>query len=266
MSYSTQLEKEVRDAYVFLRTNNQSIPSETLDFMLQASIEKIVKMENYESEKQTVKFNKILIDYTHTPIEKTQTKKPTILKELKKISDVYLNKKDYISYGQINRAIDVVEDYTGESEASEEDEIKSLLMENFHISNEQFARMAEEIINLRKEKKILESDSSDKLKLLNNTNVIDLLVICYEETKLEKNKSFLDVKYGIKKYFEKGNNNEPSHFRPSQSVATLYLNENAFKKLEYIKGRGFIRDFPKEMPDSEWVGAVLDLLQETGNL
>lgn len=34
-----------------------------------------------------------------------------VLKYLKKISDFYFEKKDYISSGQINRAIDIVEDY-----------------------------------------------------------------------------------------------------------------------------------------------------------
>lgn len=36
-----QLEREVREAYIFLREKNHSIPSETLDFMLNASLEKI---------------------------------------------------------------------------------------------------------------------------------------------------------------------------------------------------------------------------------
>lgn len=39
--------------------------------------------------------------------------KETLLQALKHISDVYFNKKDYISAGQINRAMDVVEDYDG---------------------------------------------------------------------------------------------------------------------------------------------------------
>lgn len=40
--------------------------------------------------------------------------KQELLKALKHISDTYLKKKDYISAGQINRAIDVVEDFDGE--------------------------------------------------------------------------------------------------------------------------------------------------------
>lgn len=39
--------------------------------------------------------------------------KEGLLKALKHISDVYFKKQDYISYGQINRAIDVVEDFDG---------------------------------------------------------------------------------------------------------------------------------------------------------
>lgn len=146
MSYSTQLEKEVRDAYVFLRKNNQSIPSETLDFMLQASIEKIVKIENPQVGKNTEDINKVLV-------------------------------------------------------------------EAFHTSNEQFIKMYEEIVKLRK----VNEEQFNALRSIPKTN-------------------------------------------------TLVLNENAQKKLEYIKGRGFIKNFPKEMPNAEWVGAVLDLLEETGEL
>ncbi|MGK0175658.1 MAG: hypothetical protein ACI9AT_002045 [Ulvibacter sp.] len=36
-----QLEKEIREAYIFLREKNHTIPSETLQFMLDASIEKL---------------------------------------------------------------------------------------------------------------------------------------------------------------------------------------------------------------------------------
>lgn len=146
MSYNTQLEKEIREAYVFLREKNQSIPSETLDFMLQASIEKIVKMENPQVDKNTEEMNKVL-------------------------------------------------------------------MEAFHTSNEQFIKMYEEIVKLRK------------------VNEEQWNLLC-------------------------------SIPKPN----TLVLNEKAQKKLEYIKGNGFIRNFPKAMPTAEWVGAVLDLLEETGNL
>lgn len=54
-------------------------------------------------------------------------KKQHLIQELKKISKAYFDKKDYISAGQINLAIDVIEDYelpnipkniTGSSEAS----------------------------------------------------------------------------------------------------------------------------------------------------
>lgn len=39
--------------------------------------------------------------------------KELLLKTLKHISDAYFDKKDYISAGQINRAIDVLNDYDG---------------------------------------------------------------------------------------------------------------------------------------------------------
>ena len=41
MSYKIQTEKEIREAYIFLRETNHSIPSETLQFMLDASLEKL---------------------------------------------------------------------------------------------------------------------------------------------------------------------------------------------------------------------------------
>jgi len=40
MSYKSNLEKEIREAYTFLRTNNQSISDDTLDFILAAALEK----------------------------------------------------------------------------------------------------------------------------------------------------------------------------------------------------------------------------------
>jgi len=36
-----QKEKEIREAYTFLREKNMSVPSETLQFMLDASLEKL---------------------------------------------------------------------------------------------------------------------------------------------------------------------------------------------------------------------------------
>ncbi len=50
---------------------------------------------------------------------------------------------------------------------------------------------------------------------------------------------------------------------PEVKEPTLTLNEKATKKLEYITGAGFIRDFPNSSPSLEWVGAVLDFLEET---
>ncbi len=41
MSAKSQLKKEIREAYLFLREKNQTIPSDTLEFMLNASLEKV---------------------------------------------------------------------------------------------------------------------------------------------------------------------------------------------------------------------------------
>ncbi len=57
-------------------------------------------------------------------------KKEKLLKALKHISDTYLNNKDYISAGQINRAIDIVEDFDGEIPEENKEEI-NYLKENY---------------------------------------------------------------------------------------------------------------------------------------
>jgi len=41
MSAIQQVEKEIREAVVFLREHNHTIPSETIEFMKQASLEKL---------------------------------------------------------------------------------------------------------------------------------------------------------------------------------------------------------------------------------
>jgi hypothetical protein len=38
-------ESAIREAYTFLRTNNTSIPDEVLQFMLEASLEKLKEIE-----------------------------------------------------------------------------------------------------------------------------------------------------------------------------------------------------------------------------
>jgi len=47
-----QLEKEIREAIVFLRTKNQTIPSETIEFMKVASLEKLHKKSVWISVKE----------------------------------------------------------------------------------------------------------------------------------------------------------------------------------------------------------------------
>jgi len=41
-----QLEKEIREAIVFLRENNQTIPSETIEFMKQSSLDALKELNN----------------------------------------------------------------------------------------------------------------------------------------------------------------------------------------------------------------------------
>ena len=50
MSAIQQVEKEIREAVVFLREHNHTIPSETIEFMKQASLEKLnsdVELKTY---------------------------------------------------------------------------------------------------------------------------------------------------------------------------------------------------------------------------
>lgn len=49
MGYLSQTEKEIRDAYTFLRHKNNTISSETLQFMLDASLEKLSRPTNGET-------------------------------------------------------------------------------------------------------------------------------------------------------------------------------------------------------------------------
>lgn len=53
MSYIKQTEKEVREAYLFLRNNNHTVPSETLQFMLDASLEKLKALSIFGVGKQS---------------------------------------------------------------------------------------------------------------------------------------------------------------------------------------------------------------------
>ena len=41
MSAKTQLEKEIREAIIFLREHNNTIPSETIEYMKQASLSQL---------------------------------------------------------------------------------------------------------------------------------------------------------------------------------------------------------------------------------
>lgn len=41
MSAKTQIEKEIREAVVFLREHNHTIPSETIEYMKQASLSQL---------------------------------------------------------------------------------------------------------------------------------------------------------------------------------------------------------------------------------
>lgn len=48
MTASQQLENEILEAVIFLRTENHSIPSETIEFMKQASLDKLNNHPDHE--------------------------------------------------------------------------------------------------------------------------------------------------------------------------------------------------------------------------
>jgi len=45
-----QIRIEVKEAYMFLRKENSTVPSETLQFMLDASLEKLEVMEKFKKD------------------------------------------------------------------------------------------------------------------------------------------------------------------------------------------------------------------------
>jgi hypothetical protein len=60
------LEKQIREAYIFLREKNMTIPSDTLQFMLDASLEKLKNIETKDSE--VVDYNSLFIEkYNEEP-------------------------------------------------------------------------------------------------------------------------------------------------------------------------------------------------------
>lgn len=54
MSAKQQLKKEIREAYLFLREKNNTIPSDTLEFMLNASLEKVDSLPDVENKPEKV--------------------------------------------------------------------------------------------------------------------------------------------------------------------------------------------------------------------
>ena len=68
MSANKMLEMEIRAAYIFLREKNHTIPSDTLQFMLDASLEKL----------NSVKDNEVL-DIVSKPV--TKENKPRLYEE-----------------------------------------------------------------------------------------------------------------------------------------------------------------------------------------
>ena len=45
-----QIRIEIKEAYLFLRKENSTVPSETLQFMLDASLEKLEVMEKFKKD------------------------------------------------------------------------------------------------------------------------------------------------------------------------------------------------------------------------
>ena len=51
MSAISQLESEIWEAYIFLREKNATIPSDTLEFIRDAALEKLKKIESTYNKK-----------------------------------------------------------------------------------------------------------------------------------------------------------------------------------------------------------------------
>lgn len=99
--------------------------------------------------------------------------KSVILKELKKISDVYFKKKDYISSGQINRAMDIVEDYNGEPKEVTEEKNENLnthVLPKYNCSNCEHFKC--------KGKKEILSTSENEFYAFECTNLVHPLLDC----------------------------------------------------------------------------------------
>jgi hypothetical protein len=62
MSAISQIEKEIREAVVFLRENNQTTPSATIQFMKDASIEKL-------NQGQTLPVDSVIVPKGTLPFE-----------------------------------------------------------------------------------------------------------------------------------------------------------------------------------------------------
>ena len=77
MSYIEQTRKEIIEAYVFLRTNNMTIPSETLEFMKDSSLKALDQAINYTrccEELRDEYLQPELDKYKHITIERTKGK------------------------------------------------------------------------------------------------------------------------------------------------------------------------------------------------
>ena len=68
-----ELERQIREAYIFLREKNMSIPSDTLQFMLDASLEKLKDIRTEEPNYSSEYYNKLFIEkYNKEPEEESK--------------------------------------------------------------------------------------------------------------------------------------------------------------------------------------------------
>ena len=81
MSALTQIELEIRKAYTFLREKNNTVPSETLQFMLDASLEKLNNIKVNDMIKDVVK-GKSMRDLVLQRIEEIRVREDGFSKSL----------------------------------------------------------------------------------------------------------------------------------------------------------------------------------------
>jgi len=137
MSAEKQVEKEIREAIVFLREKNHTIPSETIEFMKQASLKKLKNINKNEPEQAKDNSQSINVE-KHTSTAKRFT-----------ITTPHLNMKvdyDDVNHNEVDAATETLQ-FILENFWDEEFFInakKRLIMEEWHKNEYGLQQLYEE--------------------------------------------------------------------------------------------------------------------------